>query len=168
MDSSFILLQLVLYYKVRHGLLQIATDVTKSYDYYSWRKKRFNLNKFLSLSFKGKTYRKPAWYNWSHRTNFIHKTRHLSMWIRYTDSAYDRKLHESEAYGLSFERISKIMAENTDTLHGRHEMSSDVNLTPEDIPCSSVKNGEDINGQFHSWNLGWNAEDWTNRDLVEK
>ncbi|CAH3197210.1 unnamed protein product [Porites evermanni] len=36
------------------------------------------------------------------------------------------------------------MAENTDTLHGRHEMSSDVNLTPEDIPCSSVKNGEDI------------------------
>ena len=77
MDSSYILLQLVLYYKVRHGLLQIATDVTKSYDYYSWRKERFNLNKFLSLSFKGKTYREPAWYNWSHRTNFIHKTHHL-------------------------------------------------------------------------------------------
>ena len=81
MDSSYILLQLVLYYKVQHALLQISTDVTKSYDYYNWRKKRFNLNKFLSLSFKGKTYRKPAWYNWSHRTNFIHKTRHLSMWF---------------------------------------------------------------------------------------
>ena len=36
------------------------------------------------------------------------------------------------------------MAEDTDSLHGRHEMSSDVNLTPEDIPCSSVKNGEEI------------------------
>ena len=36
------------------------------------------------------------------------------------------------------------MAENSDTLHGTHEMSSDVNLTPEDIPCSSMKNGEDI------------------------
>ena len=36
------------------------------------------------------------------------------------------------------------MAESTETLHGRHGMSSDVNLTPKDIPCSSVKNGEDI------------------------
>ena len=45
---------------------------------------------------------------------------------------------------LSFARNLKIMAEDTDSLHGRHEMSSDVNLTPEDIPCSSVKNGEDI------------------------
>ena len=83
MDSSYTLRQF-LYYKVRHDLLQIGTDVTKSYDYYSWRKKRFNLNKFLSLSFRGDTYKKPAWYNCplKYRPNFIHKTHHLSMWIR--------------------------------------------------------------------------------------
>lgn len=34
MDSSYTLQQL-LYYKMRHDLLQIATDVTKSYDYFS-------------------------------------------------------------------------------------------------------------------------------------
>ena len=65
------------------------------------------------------------------------------------------------------------MAENTDTLHGRHEMPSDVNLTPKDIPCSSVKNGEDISKwtipQLKFW-LKYRRpnQQGLKKDLVEK
>ena len=65
------------------------------------------------------------------------------------------------------------MAENTETLHGRPGMSSDVNLTPEDIPCSSVKNGEDISKwtipQLKFW-LKWRRlnQQGLKKDLVEK
>ena len=65
------------------------------------------------------------------------------------------------------------MAENTGTLRGRHEMPSDVNLTPQDIPCSSVKNGEELSKwtipQLKFWlKCGRLNQQGLKKDLVEK